>query len=234
MSEFLINNKYDKRQPMNVSLILNGILFISVLAILFKLLRKKETDYLPQEEKPSLNTLSTFSDDIISVRKINLDEPSPRPKEPVNQAQTQTPTQPQPQPSSKTIMILLVAKPDRYVRGYEMLQTLLSAGLRFGEGQLFHYHQDHNGHGPVLCSLAAATPTGTFDLQNIGAFNTKGLYLFMHLSQNTTLDMERLDKMIELAQQLSEGLDTFLLDEHRKPFTSETKVRYRHILESNV
>ena len=127
-------------------------------------------------------------------------------------------------------MLFLLAKPHRQLAGYEMLQTLLSAGLRFGEGQLFHRHESPNGEGAILCSLAAATKTGTFDLQNIGAFHAKGLCLYMHLSGEHATDHLRLHKMLETADQLAEGLDASLLDAARRPFTPQSKARYQQLL----
>jgi cell division protein ZipA len=59
-----------------------------------------------------------------------------------------------------TVMMFLSAKENRQFAGYELLQTVLASGLRFGEGQLFHRHQFSNGQGPVMCSLAAATASG--------------------------------------------------------------------------
>lgn len=231
---------------MNWSLALNALLLISVLAVLFRTLKKREAMVVTGEEKrPILNAQSSLSDDIISVRKITNSESleedgtefslnaDPRGVMNDNNVSSvesnanQTSETPCP---DKTLMIFLLAKPQRQLAGYEMLQTLLASGLRFGEGQIFHYHQNNNGQGPILCSVAAATANGTFDLQNIGAFNAKGLCLFMHLSGNPGLDTERLDKMVETANQLAEGLDTFLLDDQRKPFTNETKLRYRQQL----
>ncbi len=214
---------------MNWSLVLNVILLLSVVAILTRMLKKKEPGILSlDEKKPFLNEVST--DEIISVRKVTLEEAPPPQPAPISQPHNITAL---PSASSeKTLMLFLLAKPKRQLAGYEMLQTILSVGLRFGEEQLFHCHQNQNGQGPILCSLAAATPTGTFDLPNIGAFNAKGLCLFMYLSDSPVLDAERLEKMIETGQQLAEGLDTYFLDDQRKPFTNETKTRYRRILES--
>ncbi|KTD74459.1 cell division protein ZipA C-terminal FtsZ-binding domain-containing protein [Legionella tucsonensis] len=132
-----------------------------------------------------------------------------------------------------TLMIFLLAKESRQFAGYELLQTVLSAGLRFGEGQLFHRHQFHNGQGPVLCSLAAATATGVFDLQNIGAFSVRGLCLFMHSSKNPGIDIERFAVMLETARQLSEGLDAHLLDDQRQLLTEERIARYHRLLQIN-
>ncbi len=132
-----------------------------------------------------------------------------------------------------TLMMFLLAKENRQFAGYELLQTVLAAGLRFGEGHLFHRHQFPNGQGPVLCSLAAATATGVFDLQNIGAFSVRGLCLYMHSSKNPGIDIERFAVMLETARQLSEGLDAHLLDDQRKPLTEERIARYHRLLQIN-
>lgn len=130
----------------------------------------------------------------------------------------------------ETVMMFLSAKENRQFAGYELLQTVLASGLRFGEGHLFHRHQLSNGQGPVLCSLAAATATGVFDLQNIGAFSVRGLCLFMHSSHNPGIDEERFGVMLETARQLSEGLDAYWLDDRRKPISNERLAHYRSLL----
>lgn len=134
----------------------------------------------------------------------------------------------------RTLMIFLLAKENRQLAGYELLQTILAAGLRFGEGHLFHRHQHPNGQGPVLCSLATATSSGVFDLQNIGAFSVHGLCLFMETSGNAAIDIERLAVMIDTAKQLSEGLDTHMLDETRKSWSDESASRYEALLAEDV
>lgn len=131
--------------------------------------------------------------------------------------------------SPKTLVIFLLAKENRQLAGYELLQTILAAGLRFGEGHLFHRHQYPNGQGPVLCSLATATAGGVFDLQNIGAFSVHGLCLFMQTSGNASIDLERFSIMVDTAKQLSEGLDTYMLDDERKAWTDLSEVRYERL-----
>lgn len=129
------------------------------------------------------------------------------------------------------IMIFLHAKPGRQLAGYELLQTLLAVGLRFGEGEIFHRHQFMSGQGPVLCSLASASETGTFDLQNMGAFATKGLCLFMYTSGNPSIDGERFYIMLDTAQQLSEELGTNILDEKQNPLTEQNIDSYVRLLQ---
>ena len=98
---------------------------------------------------------------------------------------------------------------------------------------MFHRHQGSNGQGPVLCSLAAATSTGVFDLQNIGAFSVRGLCLFMQASGHPAIDLERFEVMLDTAKLLSDGLDTHLLDDQRKPLTDISLKRYYQTLNIN-
>ncbi len=195
-----------------------------------------------------------FNDEIIAVRKVNRDN-SLHPEigvesesEPVMQlftkpaADSQHPKLlPEDEPviqykeepqvaTPSTLMMFLLAKDNRQFAGYELLQTVLAAGLRFGEGHLFHRHQFSNGQGPVICSLAAATATGVFDLQNIGAFSVRGLCLFMQSSKDPIVDEERFSIMLDTARQLSNGMDAHLLDDQRKPLTEERIARYHRLL----
>lgn len=130
----------------------------------------------------------------------------------------------------KNIMVFLAAKGQGIFAGYDLLQTLLSCGLRYGDAGLFHRHQHATGQGPVLFSLAAATATGMFDLQNIGAMSVKGLCMFMELSGNITIDSERFQIFMQTAKQLAEELHANLLDEKQYPLTSETINKFEHMI----
>ncbi|NDH67644.1 MAG: cell division protein ZipA [Gammaproteobacteria bacterium] len=150
------------------------------------------------------------------------------PSQPTAQAETKNSS-----PAAETIMIFLLAKSNRQLAGYELLQAVLSAGFRFGEGGLFHRHQFPNCQGSVMCSLAAATPTGVFDLQNIGGFVVHGLCLFMQISGHREVDAERFDMMLDTARTLSDSLDTHLLDELREPLSENSIARYHQKLMLN-
>ena len=202
---------------------------------------------------------ATF-DEIVSVRKLNDSGPEPSPlpqpaltpltRESVSpklytESAMHIPFEPSPERSQTVdvftttqvddsdttpLMMFLLAKPNRQLAGYELLQAVLSAGFRFGEGDLFHRHQYPNGQGAVMCSLAAATPTGVFDLQTIGGFMVRGLCLFMHVSEEAGIDAERFDIMIDTAKTLSDALDTHLLDDQRQPLSELSIMRYHQRL----
>lgn len=245
----------------NWSLILNILLLVGVVVAIGRLMqtRKKGLDF--ERYQPNLGAEDKerpiFNDDIIAVRKVTI-EPTLYAENPSFKKDSMSTTQPRllpddneeialktkpyPEPSrmavdvkaapiGSTLMMFLLAKENRQFAGYELLQTVLAAGLRFGEGNLFHRHQFSNGDGVVLCSLAAATATGIFDLQNIGAFSARGLCLYMHTTNDPSTNAERFSVMLDTARQLSEGLDAYLLDDQRRPLTEERIERYQQVLE---
>ncbi len=239
----------------NWSLILNIVLLLGVLVTIGLLMnaRRQQNLILPNQGKPSVGSMEkpsydpAYNDDIIAVRKINqagflkedhpvtppLSKKTHPPKlqtEPVVKSELGRVSSSKNKASA--LMLFLLAKENRLFAGYELLQTVLAAGLRFGEDQLFHRHHQSNGQGPVLCSLAAASSTGVFDLQNIGAFSVRGLCLFMNVSDNSGIDKERFSIMLETARHLSEGLDAHLLDDQQKPLTAERIEQYIEALQT--
>ena len=128
----------------------------------------------------------------------------------------------------------IFAKPGQKFAGYELLQSLLAVGLRFGEMNIFHRYETMNANrGPILFSLTCATKPGTFDIPNMGAFACRGLSLFMRLSSNPTLDRQRFELMLDTAQQLSEELDGKLYDQERCPLDGETLNHWRAYVSNN-
>lgn len=243
---------------MNWSLVLNVFLLIGTVVAIFRTVsaRRQSQEGKKEVQNPSIGQPSgNLYDDVIVVRKVDdAQQPVARPvvsasahvaaagssrfvpaqaeitlapaeevKETVISAEVTA-------ESEAPLMMFLLAKSNRQLAGYELLQAILSAGFRFGEGNLFHRHQHPNGQGPVMCSLAAATPTGVFDLQNIGGFVVHGLCLFIHASGDPAIDAERFDMMMDAATVLSEELDTHLLDDQREPLSEQSVQRYQQRL----
>lgn len=136
------------------------------------------------------------------------------------------------EPAKKIPSILvfyIAAKPDQNFVGYELLQALLSAGLRFGEMSIFHRHENASGQGKVLFSLASAGEPGTFDMNAIGAYSGRGLCLFMRL-KGPEHNLATFDLMIATARQLADDLDALILDEKRQELSVENINQYRAIV----
>lgn len=122
-------------------------------------------------EKPQKPVKKTVSEPAFHVE--SSDEP------PVEKHAPKIDTAPITADMPEMITLNLAAEKGRPYAGYELLQTLLTSGMRFGSMNLFHRHEKKTGVGPVLFSLAACTADGTFDLTKIGNFSCNGLVLFM-------------------------------------------------------
>ena len=211
---------------LNWSVILNVLLLAGVFLAMYHMFRGRKKTLQSRTHQPSIGSASfddmgTRGDDIVSIRKVSVDETVSSDEHQKPQVSADLNMTEKHESQTESVMMFLQAKPNQTLAGYELLQTILAAGLRFGEGHLFHRHQYPNGRGPVICSLAAATQTGVFDLQNIGAFSVRGLCLFMEGSGNPSIDAERFQIMTETAIQLSHDLQANLLDEKQKPLDDQ-------------
>jgi cell division protein ZipA len=124
------------------------------------------------------------------------------------------------------IMVLHVMAQTQAFSGYQLLQALLGLGLRYGEMNIFHRHQELSGRGKILFSLASATEPGTFDLDNMNEYSCVGVTLFM--------DITRLEKpmivfniLLETARQLAKKLDGVLQDERRQILNEQLVNEYK-------
>lgn len=110
--------------------------------------------------------------------------------------------------------------------GYELLQALLSAGLRFGEHRIFHRHAHKDGRGDVLFHCASAVAPGTFDLTQIGSFTSQGLCLFFS-TKDVAEPLATFDCLLETIEQLSEDLGGDVLDDKKQLLTKEKMIQIR-------
>ena len=235
-----MHNKHSgETMPTNLSLILNLLFLAGVVATIVRVVRQRHanTEKKIESAAPKLEpSVTAKNDDIISVRKIQVDDSVAAATEkpaaslvkntPQRAPAMQSITEADPAPVNDPVVLFLAAKKNQQFAGYELLQALLASGLRYGDGNLFHRYQRENGQGTVMCSLAAATQTGQFNLSRMGAFTCKGLCLYLEPSHNSNIDNERFTVMYEIATQLAEGLDATLLDEQHKPFNSRSISHY--------
>lgn len=122
---------------------------------------------------------------------------------------------------TEPIVFYLLAPTDRPFVGYELLQALLSANLRFGEKRIFHCYEPLEGDShKILFSVASAVEPGIFDIANIGGFSCPGLCLFM-APDKVDNPADVLELMLDTAQQLAEDLDGQLCNEKREPLTDD-------------
>lgn len=129
-------------------------------------------------------------------------------------------------PAQNIISLHVMATSGLVFSGYELLQALLSAGLRYGKMNIFHRHEYKSGNGDILFSVAAANKPGTFNLQEIGNFSCPGLSLFFVI--NKVKDpLQVFELMLETAGNLVEGLGGHVLDNQYQKLTRETIIAIR-------
>ncbi len=105
--------------------------------------------------------------------------------------------------------------------GEKLLHCMLSRGLRFGEMNIFHRHKNTSGNGVVQFSLANAVKPGTFDLDDMESFKTRGITLFMILP-GPTEPLKSFKLLIETAKYLASELDGQVVDSSRSVLTKQT------------
>ena len=195
---------------------------VAIIAIIIVVLHrhKQRTKIFIKHQKPHLGgneqeaiEEDDFSQELIAeTGNINIDEGKDGP--------AQNPDE----DSAGVIVMGVLARQGYTFAGYELLQALLSNGLRYGQMHIFHRHEEGNGHGAILFSLASATKPGTFELTKMGSFKCHGLSLFMRVSGQKDLQ-QALDIMINTAKQLAEDLDGEVVDEKRQPLSNE-KIKF--------
>ena len=193
---------------------LGVIIILLCSASVFKLMQPKQRTakqprkrHKPKKHTPSVSAASKNKKPVID-KPVITDQPSSTTQS-IQQAPIVTVE------IAELISLNLCAATDKPYAGYELLQALLSCGMRFGSMNIFHRHQKKTGAGPILFSLASCTQDGTFDLAQIGAFSCKGLVLFMKPKEvdNPTKVFEL---MLETADELISDLGGTVLNEKQQ------------------
>lgn len=119
----------------------------------------------------------------------------------------------------------VLAQQGHVFNGAQLLPTLLSFGMRYGDMAIFHRHEHINGNGAVLFSLAAATEPGTFNLHTMESQNYTGLTLFLRVP-GPAHPTNALNLMAQTAKRLAKALDGQICDEKRQPLSDSALERH--------
>ncbi|MFT4675071.1 MAG: cell division protein ZipA [Reinekea sp.] len=135
-----------------------------------------------------------------------------------------------PGPVEELVIMHIMAKNDGELSGSAVLELLLTAGLRHGPMDIFHYR---NPQGYSEFSLANCVQPGTFNPDSMNQVNTPGVTLFMQLptAANT---LEAFNHMYEMGRYLAKHLDADMLDEDHNTVTPQRLEYYREKLRSFV
>jgi cell division protein ZipA len=125
----------------------------------------------------------------------------------------------------QVIVLSVVMPANQQMLGAALLPTLLTLGLKYGEMNIFHRHQDNAGQGKVTFSLANIMNPGSFDLDTIETFATRGVSLFMTLP-NTSDPFNVFEQMLNAAKQLAQEFNAQVLDDKRNILTKQIEQHY--------
>ena len=128
--------------------------------------------------------------------------------------------------SSEVLIVNVMSREDDQFSGDDLLKSLVSNGLVFGEMDIFHYYATQSNEESVLFSAANILQPGTFDLYNMHEFSTIGISLFLSLPADVN-NLEAFENMIGVAKKICESLDGLLKDDHRNLMTGQTIEHYR-------
>ena len=127
---------------------------------------------------------------------------------------------------SEVLVLNVTAKEGRVFSGDDLLQILITEGLKFGDMNIFHKRLSKEHQGTVIFSVANMLNPGTFDLNNMDEFTTLGISFFLALPTPIN-NLDAFEQMLAVAQEIRDTLDGDLKDDHRNGMTGQTIEHYR-------
>lgn len=108
------------------------------------------------------------------------------------------------------------------IQGTILLQTVTELGLKFGDLDIFHRYEQPSGRGPLLFRMANMYNPGTFDLDDLENFRTRGVVLFMALPIKYD-GHKAFTMMYNAANKIAEAMPrAAVLDHNRNPMTKQS------------
>ena len=121
----------------------------------------------------------------------------------------------------------VVARDGSKLGGHELLQFFLTSGFRYGHMNIFHRHENSDGTGEVLFSIANMMSPGTFDLDSMEQFQSKGISFFLTAPNNQVDIKKAFDLMLRAVVQIADEFHCDVLNEERGILTEAQFIEYR-------
>ncbi len=137
--------------------------------------------------------------------------------------------EPAPEPESaaatdeivEVIVVHVVSPKPHKFDGQALLRNLLEQGLRFGEMNIFHRHEQQNGRDELQFSMANALEPGIFDIDTMEEQQFSALSFFLRLP-GPSRPRDALDRMLASARKIAQSLDGELRDEQHSVLMPQT------------
>jgi cell division protein ZipA len=175
------------------------------------------------ERVPQQLHIDSFADDNLADEQYETDDYSDDQDDSIAAHNESQATGSQP---SEVLVINVMAKKGYAFAGDDLMHTLITSGLKFGDMKIFHQRLGNQPKGPVIFSVANILNPGTFDLNSMDTFTTVGVSLFLALPSPIN-NLDGFEKMLSLAQQLCASLGGELRDDSRNLMTKQTIEHYR-------
>jgi cell division protein ZipA len=127
---------------------------------------------------------------------------------------------------SEVLVLNVTAKDGRVFAGDDLLQVLITSGLKFGDMNIFHKRLSKEHQSTVIFSVANMLNPGTFDLNKMDEFTTLGISFFLALPTRIN-SLDAFEQMLGVAQEIRDTLGGDLKDDHRNGMTGQTIEHYR-------
>ncbi|UDG79959.1 Cell division protein ZipA [Candidatus Steffania adelgidicola] len=138
----------------------------------------------------------------------------------------------------KTVLVIHVAAYNNSVLdGQSLMKSVLQAGFKFGQMNVFHHHLNPIGTGPVLFSLTNMIEPGSFNSDKIADLITPGISIFMMIPAYGDA-YQNFKRMLQSAQRIADDCGGVVLDDKHHLMTpqklDEYKMRIRQALAANT
>lgn len=130
------------------------------------------------------------------------------------------PKTPPPVPD-KVVTLFVLAPTGVPFPGSFIFEAMQTAGLQYGDMEIFHCVDRQRGSEEPLFSVANMVEPGTFDLSAMASFTTSGLVLFLQLPGPFD-PVQAFDRMVEAARSLADSLGGTVCDATRSALTNQT------------
>ena len=126
---------------------------------------------------------------------------------------------------SEVLVLNVVAKEDRVFAGDDLLQVLITSGLKFGDMNIFHKRNSTEHQSAIIFSVANMLNPGTFDLNKMDEFTTLGISFFLALPTPIN-NLDAFEQMLGVAEEIRDRLGGDFKDDHRNVMTGQTIEHY--------